>query len=284
MKNTITGYTGLYGIVAHPIKHSFSPMMHNTAFQTLGINDVYLAFEVTDEHLGDFITTVKTLNIKGFNVSMPYKLKIMDYLDELTEEAKLCQAVNTVKNENGRLIGHISDGQGFIKACFEKNWHIKDEKIVVLGAGGAACAIIVSLAKEQAREIVVYNRSDKPFIRELNEKLSCPIVLKSLSDQEALKNDLKDAYLLIQTTNVGMSPNIDGCLIEDDSYLHQGLKIADIIYNPKKTKLLEMAKDKGLDYMNGEGMILYQGAVSFEFWTGQAMPILEVKKALEMEE
>lgn len=89
---------------------------------------------------------------------------------------------------------------------------------------------------------------------------------------------------MVQTTNVGMSPNVDGCLIEDDSYLHQGLKIADIIYNPKKTKLLEMAKDKGLDYMNGEGMILYQGAVSFEFWTGQAMPILEVKKALGMEE
>lgn len=282
-QNRITGYTGLYGIVANPIKHSFSPMMHNTAFQTLGIDDVYLAFEVKEEQLPDFITSVKTLNIKGFNVSMPYKLKIMTYLDEFTKEARLCQAVNTVKNENGKLIGHISDGKGFIKACEEKGWQVENQKIVILGAGGASSAIIVSLALAKAKEIIVYNRSDKPFIRELNKQLDCSIVLKTLDDKEALKDDLKDAYMLVQTTNVGMSPNIDGCLIEDDSYLHQGLKIADIIYNPKETKLLKMAKEKGLEYMNGEGMILYQGAVSFEFWTGQKMPIQEVKQALEME-
>lgn len=282
-KNTITGYTGLYGIVATPIKHSFSPMMHNTAFQTLGIDDVYLAFEVEEDKLADYITSVKTLNIKGFNVSMPYKLKIMDYLDELTPEAALCQSVNTVKNENGKLIGHISDGKGLLMACVEKGWHIENEKIVVLGAGGAACAIIVAFALAGAKEIVVYNRSDKPFIRELNEKLDCPIILKSLSQQEELKADLNDSYLLIQTTNVGMNPHPDGCLIPDASYLPKTLKVADIIYNPKETKLLTMARENGLDYMNGEGMILYQGAVSFEFWTHQKMPIPEVKQALGME-
>ncbi|MFR7590912.1 MAG: shikimate dehydrogenase [Longibaculum sp.] len=282
-QNRITGYTGIYGIVANPIKHSFSPMMHNTAFQTLGIDDVYLAFEVEEEQLPDFITSVRTLNIKGFNVSMPYKLKIMKYLDEFTKEAQLCQAVNTIKNENGKLIGHISDGKGFVKACEEKGWNIENQKIVVLGAGGASRAIIVSLALAKAKEIIVYNRSDKPFIRELNQQLDCPIHLKSLNDQNELKDDLKDAYMLIQTTNVGMSPHEENCLIPDDSYLPLGLKVADIIYNPKVTKLLRMAKEKGLEYMNGEGMILYQGAVSFEFWTGQTMPISEVKQALEME-
>lgn len=282
MKNTITGYTGLYGIVADPIKHSFSPMMHNTAFQTLGIDDVYLAFEVKEEGLRDYMTAVKTLGIKGFNVSMPYKQKIIPYLDELTPEATLCQSVNTVKNVNGKLIGHISDGQGFVMACEAKHWDVKNQKIVILGAGGAASAIIVALAMLPVKEIVVYNRSDKPFIRQLNEKLDCPIVLKSINDQEALKKDLLDAYLLIQTTNVGMIPHVDACLI-DESFLCEGLKVADIIYKPAQTKLLKMAKQKGLDYMNGEGMILYQGAVSFEFWTGQKMPILEVKKALEME-
>lgn len=282
-KNTITGYTGLYGIVANPIKHSFSPMMHNTAFQTLGIDDVYLAFEVNDDQLDDYITSVKTLNIKGFNISMPYKIKIMKYLDEMTQEAQLCQAVNTVKNENGKLIGHISDGKGFFMSCVEKGWDIRNQKIVVLGAGGAACAIIVALALQGAKEIIVYNRSDKPFIKELNDKLECPIVLKSLSDLESLKEDLKDTYLLIQTTGIGMEPNTDQCLIPDSSYLPTTLKVADIIYNPLETKLLTMAKEKGLEYMNGEGMILYQGAVSFEFWTGQKMPIPEVKKALGME-
>ena len=279
--NKITGYTGLYGIVADPIKHSFSPMMHNTAFLHLGINDVYLAFEVKEEHLEDYITSVKTLGIKGFNVSMPYKLKIMKYLDELTDEAKLCQAVNTVKNVDGKLIGHISDGIGFYMSCLNKGWNVDNKKIVILGAGGAAQAIIVELSK-RVKEIIVYNRSDKPFIRELNDKVECPIILKSLDNKDELKEDLKDAYLLIQTTGVGMSPHEDSCLI-DESYLTDGLKVADIIYKPKMTKLLKMAKDKGLDYMNGEGMIVYQGAVSFEFWTGQKMPIDEVKKAIGME-
>lgn len=281
MTKKITGYTGLYCIVANPIKHSFSPMMHNTAFRELGIDDVYLAFEVQEENLEDFINSVRLLEIKGFNVSMPYKLKIMKYLDELTEEAKLCQAVNTVKNINGKLIGHISDGKGFYMSCVEKGWNIDNQKIVILGAGGAAQAIIVELSK-RAKEIIVYNRSDKPYIRELNEKLDCPIILKSLENKEDLKEDLKDTYLLIQSTGVGMAPNEDDCII-DESYLVDGLKVADIIYKPKMTKLLKYAKEKGLEYMNGEGMILYQGAVSFEFWTGMKMPINEVKKALGME-
>lgn len=279
----ITGYTGLYGIVANPIKHSFSPLMHNTAFQELGIDDVYLAFEVEDENFEAFMKSVRPLHIKGLNVSMPYKVKIIDMLDELTPEAKLCHAVNTVKNDNGKLIGHISDGKGFYLACLEKGWQIKNQKIVILGAGGATQAIIVELAMQGAKEIVVYNRSDKPFIRELNEKLNCPITLKSLGDLDKLKEDLKDTYLLIQATNVGMAPDIEGCLIPDISYLPTTLKVADIIYNPKETKLLKLAKEKGLEYMNGEGMIVYQGAVSFEFWTEQKMPVDKVKKELGME-
>ncbi len=281
--NTITGYTGLYGIVANPIKHSLSPMMHNTAFQYLGINDVYLAFEVTEEHFHDFMLSAKTLHMKGFNVSMPYKEKILPYLDELTPEAQLCQAVNTVKNENGKWIGHISDGRGFIMACEEKGWDVRHQKIVILGAGGAAKAIIAALAFHDVQEIVIYNRSVKEWVETFQEKLACPIVFKPLSDLQSLKDDLKDAYLLIQTTNVGMKPHPEGCLIPDVSYLRKELKVADIIYNPKETKLLTLAKAQGLDYMNGEGMIVYQGAVSFEFWTDCPMPISEVKKSLKME-
>ncbi len=283
LRNRITGYTGLYGIVAYPIKHSFSPMMHNTAFELLGIDDVYLAFEVLDNQFEKYIESVKTLGIKGFNVSMPYKEKIINYLDEMTQEAQLCQSVNTVKNENGKLIGHISDGIGFVKACQSQGWDVQNQKVVILGAGGAAKAIIVALAGAHVSEIVVYNRSDKPFIKELAKQLSCSLTLKSLHCLDELKEDLKEAYLLIQTTNVGMTPYEEGCLIPDSSYLSHQLKVADIIYHPKETKLLKMAKEKNLDYMNGEGMILYQGAVSFEFWTGKDMPIAGVKKALKME-
>lgn len=279
----IDGKTGLYGIVADPIKHSISPLMHSTAFEALGINDVYLAFEIKKEQLEDYIQSVRTLNIKGFNVSMPYKTTILPYLDELTFEAQLCKAVNTVKNENGRLIGHISDGKGFFLGCQEKGWSVKDEKVVVLGAGGAAISIIVEAALQGAKEIVVYNRSDKPIIKELAKQLNCLLVLKSFDDMEQLRDDLKNTYLLIQATNVGMHPNVEGNLIPNEDFLPQDLKVADIIYNPEETQLLKMCKHKGLEYVNGKNMILYQGAVSFEFWTGRKMPIDIVKKALEME-
>lgn len=283
MKNTITGYTGLYGIVANPIKHSASPMMHNTAFKILGIDDVYLAFEIEKKELSNFIMAVKTLGIKGFNVSMPYKVEIIQYLDELTPAATLCKAVNTVLYKDGKLIGHITDGIGFMQACYDMGWNPRGKKMTVLGAGGAATAIIVQAAIDGIQEIVVYNRSNKPFIQELNEQLEATITLKSLSDMESLKVDLKDSYMLVNTTNVGMAPNTEDCLLPDASYLSEGLKVADIIYNPKMTKLLQMAKDRGLEYCNGQGMIVYQGAESFRFWTGLQMPIKEVKAALEME-
>ena len=283
MKNTITGYTGLYGIIASPIKHSFSPMMHNTAFQKLGINDVYLAFEIEEEQLPVFIKSIPVLAIKGFNVSMPYKVKIMEYLDELTPVASLCKAVNTVAYRDGKLIGHITDGVGFMQSCIDKGWDVRDKKIVVLGAGGAATAIIVQAALDGVKEIVVYNRSDKSFIQELNDKLEASIVLKKLSNKEAIKKDLQDSYLLVNTTSVGMEPNVNECIIPDSSYLSNAIKVADIIYHPKMTKLLQMAKDKNLEYINGEGMIVFQGAESFKFWTGKEMPISDVKQALEME-
>lgn len=282
MKNTITGYTGLYGIIAKPIKHSFSPMMHNTAFQKLKMDDVYLAFEIEEEQLESFINAVPVLPIKGFNVSMPYKVKIMKYLDELTPEASMCKAVNTVVYRDGKLIGHITDGIGFVRSCKDKGWNIGNQKIVVIGAGGAATAIIVQLALEGAREIIVYNRSDKPHIKELNEQLSCTIALRKLEDKESLKKDLHDSYLLINTTNVGMQPSVEECVLPDSSYFSNDIKVADIIYHPKMTKLLQMAKEKQLEYINGEGMIVFQGAESFRFWTGETMPIGEVLQALEM--
>lgn len=283
MKNTITGYTGLYGIIANPIKHSFSPMMHNTAFQKLGINDVYLAFEIEEEQISTFIKSIPVLSIKGFNVSMPYKTKIIEYLDELTPVASLCQAVNTVLYKDGKLIGHITDGVGFMQSCKDMGWNLQDKKIVVLGAGGAATAIIVQAALDGVKEIVVYNRSDKVFISELNDKLEATITLKKLEDKESLKKDLEDCYLLVNTTNVGMEPNNEECILPEDSYLSSNLKVADIIYHPKMTKLLQMAKEKNLEYINGERMIVFQGAESFKFWTGQDMPINDVKQSLEME-
>ena len=275
----ISGTTGLYGIVAHPIKHTISPFMHNCAFEKLGIDDVYMAFDVEEKDFDIYMKSVRVLPIKGMNVSMPYKQKIIPYLDELSDEAKLCQAVNTVKNVNGHLIGHITDGEGFYHACLEKDWHIDNQKIVMLGAGGAAKAIIVSLARHGAKEIVVYNRHSYDYIQELNEHFETSISLKDLSCKDELKKDIKDSYLLIQATSVGMVPHEKECLICEDMFV-DGLKVADLIYNPKETILLKKAKSFGLETMNGEGMLLYQGALAFEFWTNQKMPINDVKERM----
>ena len=279
----ITGYTGLYGVVANPIRHSLSPMMHNLAFKVLGIDDVYISFEIKEEDFDKFIQSIQPMQIKGFNVSMPYKQKMVSYVDELTKRSQLCQAVNTVKNINGKLIGDITDGQGFFDACHEKGWSIENKKIVILGAGGASRAIIVEAATQHASEIIVYNRSYRDYVKELDQKFETYIELKSLENMDELKEDLKDAYMLIQSTNVGMKPLDHECLIPSLDYLPEHLKVVDIIYNPNETVLLKMAKEKGLDFMNGKGMILYQAAASFEFWTGQKMPIDRVKKKLEME-
>ncbi len=277
----INGYTNLYGIVANPIKHSISPLMHNTSFKHLGINSIYMAFEIQKDHLESFIQSVRTLDIKGFNVSMPFKEEIIPYLDELSEEARLCQAVNTVKNSDGKLIGHISDGEGFILSFKEKNWAIDGHKFVVLGAGGACKSIVASLAKYNAKEIVVYNRRYKSFIDEMNEHFDTLITYKDLYDKESLKKDLSDAYMLINTTSIGMNES-DECLI-DESFLSDSIKVYDIIYKPLETKLLTLAKNKNLDYMNGINMLIYQGAVSFKYWTGHDMPIDIVKNKIEGE-
>ena len=267
----INGYTSLYGIVANPIKHSISPLMHNHAFEYLGINSVYMAFEINRHELEAFIQSVKTLGIKGFNVSMPFKEQIIPYLDELSEEAKIVQAVNTVKYEDGKLIGHISDGEGFVLSCLNKGWNIKDKKFVVLGAGGAAKSIIVSLLRHGAKKIVVYNRSHKDFINKIKEEFNADIILKNINSKHELEEDLKDAYMLINTTSVGMNKD-DECLV-DSSYLCSHIKVYDIIYKPLETKLLKYAREKNLEYSNGIDMLVYQGAISFKYWTNQDMPI-----------
>ncbi len=282
----ITGYTQLYGVIATPIKHSISPMMHNLAFELCSIDARYLAFDVKEESFDDAIKGMIALDVQGFNVSMPYKGAIIPYLSELTKEASLIGAVNTVKNVNGRLIGHNSDGIGLIRSLEADDFSIKDKTIVVLGVGGAARAIILSMALHDAREIIIYNRNS-PSIEKaremtslIQEKTNCQASFQYLENKEQLKEDLKRADLLINATNVGMAPHTDRCLIPDESYLHQQLYVVDIIYNPAKTKLLELASKAGCKYQNGMGMLLYQGAESFHFWTNQQMPIDKVKEAI----
>ena len=276
MDSRISATTSLYAFIGSPAHHSKSPIMHNLAFKELNIDSVYLAFDIKSEQLKDTIKSFKILKVEGSNVSMPHKEAIIPYLDEISTASRLCNAVNTIKLIENRYYGTITDGIGFIKAI--------NEQITIVGAGGACKAIMVQMALDGASEIIVYNRSKKAeFIKIINNTIketNCKIKFKLLSDLDSLKQDMHNSYLFINTTGVGMEPMLDQSVVPDESYFSSQLKVADIIYHPATTKLLQMAKNAGCKVMNGELMLLYQGAESFKIWTGKDMPIDKVKKVL----
>ncbi|MDN5415738.1 MAG: shikimate dehydrogenase, partial [Lactococcus raffinolactis] len=255
----INGYTKLAAVVANPIKHSLSPFIHNLAFDHVGENGVYLAFETPEADLGSVIESIKTLDMYGVNLSMPYKEAAVPYMDELSEVAKLTGAINTIVNRDGKLFGTSTDGAGFFKSL--KHFKVKGSAITVIGAGGAARSIIAEAAVQGAGQITVYNRTYKP---ELFADYPGNIVFKPLSDLTELIGDL-----LVNTTSLGM----DGVSLPIAMALQlpKDMLVADVIYQPIETPLLAYAKAQGNPTVNGLGMRLYQAAESFKLWTGHEM-------------
>lgn len=287
MSERISGHTELIGLIATPIRHSKSPTMHNEAFAKLGLDYAYLAFEVGAEQLADTVKGFKAMGVRGWNVSMPNKTIIGEYLDHLSPAAQLCGAVNTVVNDNGILTGHITDGIGFMRSLKENGIDIIGKKMTIVGAGGAATAIEIQAALDGVKEISIFNRRDEFWqraennVKNINEKTDCKATLYDLADVDALRKEINDSYIFTNATGVGMKPLEQEMIIPDDSYLRQDLIVADVVYMPAKTKLLEAAERVGcVKYINGEGMMLFQGAAAFEMWTGKEMPIEHVKEVL----
>lgn len=284
MAQRITGHTELIGLIAKPIRQSKSPMMHNTAFEALGLDYAYMVFEVDNDNLQAAVEGLKALGVRGFNVSMPNKGPVMQYLDEILPAGQLCQAVNTVVNDNGRLIGTNTDGLGFMLACKENNMPIIGKKVVLLGAGGAATAIAMQAGLDGVAEIAIFNPKDAFFSRaeqnaaRLNEQTSCRAQAFDLADTEALRRELADAVMLINATGCGFCSTNDDCPITDTSLLRPDLMVFDVIYSPPETALLRKARQAGCRCMNGLEMMIHQGAAAFKMWTGKDMPIDVVKK------
>jgi shikimate dehydrogenase len=257
--------------------------MHNEACKLLDLDYKYLAFDVTPDRLEIAVNGLKELGVAGFNITMPDKNKMAQLCDELSPAAKICGAVNTVVNDNGRLIGHTTDGVGYMMSAKDAGCDLEGKHMVQLGAGGAGTAILVQAAMDGLAEIDVFNTRDnfwprvEGIVAELNQCTSCKVTLHDLADLEELRGCLAQADLLLNTTPVGMS-RIPGCLIPDASYFHPGLIVSDVIYEPKETQLLKMAREAGLKTFNGMYMLLYQGAASFRLWTGKEMPTAEIKK------
>lgn len=285
MNQEITGHTRLICLLGSPVGHSKSPMMHNEAFRALGLDYAYLAFDVKEEHLEKAVEGLKIFGARGMNLTMPLKNKIVPLCDHLSPAAQLCQAVNTVVIEDDyTLTGHTTDGAGFFMSCREEGVEIKGKKMTLLGAGGAGTAIFVQAALDGAGEIALFSRSSSPFIQrtietveKLKEKTPCRITLYDYRD-DVLKQQMKDSHLLVNATNIGMAPEKEACLIPDVSFFHPGLAVADVIYNPLETKLVKMAKEAGCKAFGGLNMLLYQGAEAFRLWTGQTMPVEQVRK------
>lgn len=280
--------TKLYAFLGSPSQHSTSPLMHNTAFKVLGINACYLAFDVNQQRLATAFNGLKECGLAGANISMPNKQAIIPLLDGISERAELSGAVNTVTRIGDKYYGDITDGEGFIQSIQEKGWDLTDRKIVMFGAGGAARALLVQFVLAGVKEISVFNRSIRrdfsDLIRRILAKYDLKINYYLLTEQKQLRADLQDAYLLVNTSGVGMEPLEGESLILDRGMLRKELKVADIIYNPPVTKLLKQARESSCETINGKLMVLYQGAGSFKIWTGQEMPIAEVKEEMGITE
>ncbi len=288
MAERITGHTELIGLIATPIRHSSSPTMHNEAFAKLGLDYAYLAFEVGTEELEDTIKGFRAMKVRGSNVSMPNKTVVHKYLDKLSPAAELCGAVNTIVNDNGVLTGHITDGIGCMSALKDAGVDIIGKKITIVGAGGAATAIQVQAALDGVAEISIFNKKDKFFenaektVEKLNSKTNCKVSLYDLDDLNKLKEEIASSVLLINATGVGMKPLEGITYIPDTSFFRPELVVLDIVYAPRETALLKLAKSAGCRTMNGLGMMLFQGAAAFKMWTGKDMPIDYMKEILDI--
>ncbi|MEA3560835.1 MAG: shikimate dehydrogenase [Candidatus Omnitrophota bacterium] len=278
----INANTKVYALFGHPVKHTFSPVMHNAAFKKLGLNSVYVAFDVMPIKIGEAIKSITSINLGGVNLTIPHKERALTYLDRVDNQARLIGAVNTIVKKDGRLIGYNTDGIGLV-ALLKKDLCLnpKGKNIFILGAGGAARAVAVQLAGQGAAQIIltdfIYRRAQNLALRIRHSFSTCKVRVSSPGIKEISKG-IKNCDLLINATPVGMKKS-DPLLIDPRS-LHPLLVVCDLVYNPAQTKLLKYARQRNLKAANGLGMLLYQGAAAFELWTGRKAPIDVMRKAL----
>ena len=282
--NEINGHTKLTGLLGSPVAHSKSPLMHNEAFKELGLNYVYLCFDVPENNLKIAYEGLKKLNVAGFNCTMPDKTLICELVDELSPAASMIGAVNTVVNKDGRFIGHNTDGIGYMQSVKDAGFDIIGDTMTLLGAGGAASSIFVQAALDGVKNINVFSIKDRfwekaeKMVDAVNSKTDCNAKLIELGNDDVLGESIEKSQILTNATSVGMAPNVDSCIIPDKKMLREDLIVSDVIYNPKETKLLKEAKEAGCICINGEGMLVWQGAAAFKLYTGKEMPVEEVKE------
>jgi len=283
MKKEINGKTKIIGLIGENIENSFSPLIHNQIILKYFLSFCYLPFQVAETDLGEAIQGIRALNIRGVNITFPYKEKVIEFLDEVEESARRIGAVNTIVNNKGILTGYNTDVVGFKKSLQDNGkFVIKEKKAVVLGAGGAARAVTYSLLEEGIKEINIFNRT-LVKAEKIKQDFSPFFPGSSINifyfEQKDLKDKIKEANLLVNATSIGMASQLNNTPLPDEKLFHSNLLVYDLIYHPAKTLFLRQAEKTGAKIINGFPMLVYQGIESFYLWTGFKP---EGKEVLEM--
>lgn len=271
----VLGTTRMLALIGNPVEHTISPLIHNSLSTTLGKNLIYVPFKVEKKKLEYVVEAFKELGVIGFNVTIPYKRDIMRYIDENSREAILMGAVNTVKIVNGRLHGFNTDAEGFALAFKEEaGTGFKDKTVFLIGAGGTARATAVKIAQEGAKKIFIVNRTlaNANELAELINSNISEIVSPIASFDKGLTGIMADCDIIINTTAVGMFPEIDAMPLQNIEGITSKHIVYDVIYNPLETKFLTEAKNKGAKVINGFGMLVFQAILAYEIWTGGKIP------------
>lgn len=273
--------TSILGIIGNPLKQTLSPLMHNLTLEKMGLNYVYLPFETARNNLTAVISAVRTLNIKGLNVTIPFKEEVIPLLDELSEEACACGAVNVIKNDNGHLTGYNTDGRGFIAGLREENVLIKGRALFI-GAGGAARSTAFELARAGVTHIDFLDTNKERaeiMARFINSSAGCS-TSANIMNEEAFAGLGKSADIIVNASPVGMFPRIDYSPVSSLDMITSNTVLCDLIYNPVKTKFLLMGKERGLKTIGGLSMFVYQGVFTLEILTGIKPPVQFMKEVV----
>jgi shikimate dehydrogenase len=286
MKDTFHLNTKLLGLLGHPIKQTYSPFIHNIAAQMKDLDYIYLPFDVPAANLRNALRGMIALNIKGFNVTIPHKENIIQYLNNVSEEASIIGSINTVVNELGKLNGYNTDVDGVLATLTPYKKEINGNDVSVVGAGGGARAVIYSLIRHfKPRKIFIINRTEQRA-EALKNYFDAKMKFTAIKTRELFPPDLvkifNDSKLIINATSVGMFPDSDDVITKlGDSFVKDQL-VFDLVYNPPETRLLQLAASKGAIVLDGLKMLVHQAAKSFELWTGEKIPVDELQKSLLM--
>jgi shikimate dehydrogenase len=278
----ITGTTTLVGLIGWPVEHSLSPIMHNAAFAALGCDFAYVPLPVQPHHVKEALKGLAALNFVGSNVTIPHKQAVMRYMDELSEAARFTGAVNTIHLQDGKFLGYNTDAIGFIDSLKEANYDPQGMRVAVLGAGGAARAVVYALARSGADSVVVLNRTAERaafLVDDLSEAFpDSTLCFEALTDQ-ALATLNSNVDLVVNTTSVGMYPHIEASPWPAEVSIPAGVVFNDLVYNPLETVFLSQARQAGAAAVDGLGMLVNQAAFGFEKWTGQPAPLAVMRQA-----